>query len=82
MLSYTVHLPKDKQILYPNPILYGLGDEEIQNAINDAMAVLLQERIDADSVLINLKSGEVRAFDYLPSDDICNERIERGGRRF
>lgn len=50
-LSYTVHLPKDKQVLYPNPVLYGLENEEIQNTINEAIAVLLQEKIDADLVL-------------------------------
>lgn len=45
-LSYTVHLPVEKETPYPYPVLYGLRDEKLQNTINQAMAELLQERID------------------------------------
>lgn len=60
-LTYTVHLPVGREIQYPYPVLYGLQDEEVQSKINDAMAELLQERIDS-----RLEDMEVVNNPFLP----------------
>ena len=45
VLSYTVHLPIDKENQYQYPVLYGLENEELQDNINDTIATVLQEKV-------------------------------------